>query len=212
MTLAQLATTENAPPIDPPPSLHDDDDSKIPTQVDATPSGRLLFEFKRFLKEGALNNVFGFPPDSANTPASDSVFGCRELEVTELSGGLINFTVRVAPRHREGGLEGNAGSVVAKYAPPFVAAIGEDAPFGTFRQVSTTYCVLIIPTIRRYPPTTFPSPVVSQSTNERGVFLRSSNTVLCLCSVPRLASPPLKPLTGYPSRGSLSSSRTRRFW
>ena len=32
--------------------------------------------------------------------------------------------------------------MVIKYAPPFVAVIGEDAPFGTFRQVSTGHSTL----------------------------------------------------------------------
>ena len=154
MTFAQLATAENASLIDPPPKPHDDDDSKTRTvtQVDGASSGQLLFDFSKFLEGGALNNVFGFPPDSADTSRPDSVFRRRKLEVTELSGGLINFTVRVTPRHRDDELEGNPRSVVAKYAPPFVAAIGEDAPFGTFRQVST-HRILINPTILRYPPT-----------------------------------------------------------
>lgn len=86
---------------------------------------RLLFDFEGFLKGGALDDVFGVPPDSEG----------GKWEIKKLSGGLVNVTVRVALRRDGAELGRDPRSVVIKYAPPFVAETGEDAPFGTFRQV-----------------------------------------------------------------------------
>lgn len=99
-----------------------------------TPASRLLFDFGRFLEGGALNGVFGIPPGPTSMRTPDHLPEGGKWEVTKLSGGLINVTVRAVCRH--GACE-SWRSVVIKYAPPFVAAIGEDVPFGTFRQVST---------------------------------------------------------------------------
>ena len=46
--------------------------------------------------------------------------------LTSLSGGLINETVRASCKH---------GSFIMKYAPPYIAAIGPSAPFGRERQI-----------------------------------------------------------------------------
>ncbi|KAG8747909.1 hypothetical protein FRC10_010528 [Ceratobasidium sp. 414] len=60
---------------------------------------------------------------------------------TPLSGGLINLTSRITISPNSGTEEHECPfgpvpiSVVAKYAPPYIAAIGESAPFSQFRQV-----------------------------------------------------------------------------
>lgn len=64
--------------------------------------------------------------------------------VKRLTGGLVNLTVRAtknkyAGRENEtasqpGQLEG-CQSLILKYAPPFVASVGEAAPFDQIRQV-----------------------------------------------------------------------------
>ncbi|KAG8739391.1 hypothetical protein FRC12_016340 [Ceratobasidium sp. 428] len=60
---------------------------------------------------------------------------------TPLAGGLVNLTSRItiAPKpdseQHECLFRQASGSVVAKYAPPYVAAVGESAPFSQFRQV-----------------------------------------------------------------------------
>ena len=61
-------------------------------------------------------------------------------QLIRLSGGLINETVRAiadaksdAARYR---------SLVLKYAPPFVAAVGPSAPFGQERQVGKDSAIL----------------------------------------------------------------------
>lgn len=98
---------------------------------------RLLFDFERFLEGGALNDIFKTPRDSP-TPTPISTEGGK-WEITKLSGGFINVTVRVTLHRRgdDGGPWRDPRSVVIKYAPPFVAAMGEGTPFGTFRQAST---------------------------------------------------------------------------
>jgi hypothetical protein len=90
-------------------------------------SDELLFDFKGFLEGGALDDVFEIPMGP----------GDGRWEVTKLSGGSINITVRVILRGGGDEPARNPKSVVIKYAPPYLAAIGESAPFGTFRQVST---------------------------------------------------------------------------
>lgn len=96
-------------------------------------SDRSLFDFGTFLKGGALDDVFGVAPDSKSTRTSGHAPGNGKWEVMKLSGGLINVTVRAV---RRCGDRKSWRSVIIKYAPPFMAAIGEGAPCGTFRQVS----------------------------------------------------------------------------
>ena len=101
---------------------------------------RLLFDFEGFLEGGALDDTFGIPRlDPTPTPTPTPTPEGGRWEITKLSGGLINITVRVTPRRRgDDGLgRPDPRSVVIKYAPPFVAAMGDGAPFGTFRQAST---------------------------------------------------------------------------
>ena len=120
-------------------------------------SNPLLFDFKGFLEGGALDDVFGIPTGPTYAPTLNSASGDVDdrWEVTRLIGGSINVTVRAAPPPGRGGdkLARNAKSVVMKYAPPYVAAIGEGAPFGTFRQVSTRTLPLQTPT----PPPSLPA-------------------------------------------------------
>ena len=107
-------------------------------------SDRLLFDFQKFLQGGALDDVFGVPTDPVEAPTPASTLDDRGWEVTKLSGGWINITVRAFPRREDDKLGKDPKSVVIKYAPPFVARIGESVPFGTFRQVGT--CPLYTPT------------------------------------------------------------------
>jgi len=96
-----------------------------------------------------LDDISGIPTGLAYTPTLNSASGDVDdrWEVTRLIGGSINVTVRVTPPRRGGDkLARNARSVVMKYAPPYVAAIGEGAPFGTLRQVSTLTLPLQTPT------------------------------------------------------------------
>ncbi|PVI03062.1 hypothetical protein DM02DRAFT_652862 [Periconia macrospinosa] len=58
-----------------------------------------------------------------------------EYEFQSLSGGLINITVRATKTsHSDAGKFSGQGSLILKYAPPFIAAIGEEAPFSQTRQ------------------------------------------------------------------------------
>ena len=112
--------------------------SSEPHPDEGSASDRLLFDFRRFLEGGSLDDVFGITPGSTPAPISTSEEG--KWEVIKLNGGLINVTVRVIPPCGDDEVGRSPRSVVIKYAPPFVAAIGEGAPFGTFRQVSTIPC------------------------------------------------------------------------
>jgi len=130
---AEIASISVASDIDPTV-----DDTHVVTGTDLDPgrgsnsSDRLLFDFWGFLEGGALNEIFGISPGDTPTPTPGSASGDRGWEVTRLSGGLVNVTVRA---HTRRGDCKSRRSAIIKYAPPFVAVIGEDAPFGTFRQV-----------------------------------------------------------------------------
>ncbi|KAM5432822.1 hypothetical protein McanMca71_003785 [Microsporum canis] len=63
--------------------------------------------------------------------------------VKRLTGGLVNLTVRASKSQNEeslyvaagkAGRFGNSQSLILKYAPPFVASVGEAAPFDQARQ------------------------------------------------------------------------------
>lgn len=60
-------------------------------------------------------------------------------EINKLTGGLINLTVRAVKTNSidHGAFPGKA-SLILKFAPPFVAAVGPDAPFSQKRQVNET--------------------------------------------------------------------------
>ena len=168
---------------------------------------QLLFDFKSFLEGGDLDDVFGI------TPGYTSEGG--KWEIAKLSGGFMNVTVRVLPPH---GDDKNPRSVVIKYAPPFMAAMGQDAPFGTFRQVGTVLrSHHQLPSPRyRYPHTTSGSTlhpfVLSQDTNIRRTDVRLSNTGPWICLGPHPASHPLRPRTGLRSQEPSSSSRMKACW
>ena len=127
--LPSLILSFTSPPKSP-DTDHDTSSDSSPDEGPAT--DRLLFDFQKFLQGGALDDVFEAPSDPTGTPPDD-----RRWEVTKLSGGWINITVRAFPRREDDKLGKDPKSVVIKYAPPFVARIGESVPFGTFRQVST---------------------------------------------------------------------------
>ncbi len=59
----------------------------------------------------------------------------QNYELQPLTGGLVNVTVRATKvSGKSGGLFPEHGSLVLKYAPPFVAALGDSAPFSQDRQ------------------------------------------------------------------------------
>ena len=62
-----------------------------------------------------------------------TVYGQPHDDVEILSGGVVNHTVRARRLGRTG--EGALGSIIIKYAPPFIAGLGPDAPFSQERQV-----------------------------------------------------------------------------
>lgn len=178
-------------------------------------SDRQLFDFGRFLEGGALDDIFGIAPNTTPMPTPTPEDG--KWEVTKLSGGMINVTVRVTPHRRDGELGRNRRSVVIKYAPPFIAAIGEDAPFGTFRQVSIS-----LRSYRDFSPPRRPCQhtrefallpfVQPQNADISEVDARSLNTEPYLYSDPHPASHLQRQNTGLRSRGSSSSSRTIECW
>ena len=62
----------------------------------------------------------------------------QSYSVKQLTGGLVNVTVRAvkcAGSSADDGRFPDHKSIVLKYAPPFVAAVGETAPFSQHRQV-----------------------------------------------------------------------------
>ena len=94
---------------------------------------RSSFNFGRFLEGGALDDIFG----SISTTTSNFAPSGAKWKVVRLSGGVINVTLRVILLRGDDEPERNPRSVIVKYAPPYMAEIGKDVPFGTFRQVST---------------------------------------------------------------------------
>ena len=166
-----LSEMGNAPPIDlPSPNGIIDSEATArtdrvgvetvptPTAPDIDPNfefspDRFSFDFEEFLERGALDDVFGISPDSKSTATPDPVYDGGKWEAVKLSGGLINVTLRVSSRCGDGEPERDQRSVVMKYAPPFVAAMGEAAPFGTFRQVSISFITTrtIAPRPRSHP-------------------------------------------------------------
>ncbi|KAH7344551.1 kinase-like domain-containing protein [Rhizoctonia solani] len=71
-------------------------------------------------------------------PALTALDPYHQYFTSPLSGGMVNSTVRVhisdATEEHECAF-GDARSVVAKYAPAFIASLGEGAPFSQYRQV-----------------------------------------------------------------------------
>lgn len=60
----------------------------------------------------------------------------QKYELQTLTGGLVNVTVRASKvLPSGGGFFPKHGTLILKYAPPFVAALGESAPFSQDRQV-----------------------------------------------------------------------------
>ncbi|EUC65396.1 APH domain protein [Rhizoctonia solani AG-3 Rhs1AP] len=89
------------------------------------------------------------------TPALVALDPYHQYFTSPLSGGLINFTVRVnisAATEEHKCPFGGARSVVAKYAPAFVASMGESAPFSQYRQVIEARALALLsqPSISAY--------------------------------------------------------------
>lgn len=64
--------------------------------------------------------------------------------VTQLTGGVVNFTVRASKsgsQHHAGGRFPEDDSLILKQAPPYIAGVGTSAPFSQFRQVYDTLSV-----------------------------------------------------------------------
>jgi hypothetical protein len=62
----------------------------------------------------------------------------QSYNVNKLQGGVVNFTVRASKEGPQDTSEGRfpeAESLILKQAPPYVAGVGESAPFSQFRQV-----------------------------------------------------------------------------
>jgi hypothetical protein len=63
---------------------------------------------------------------------------CQSYRVEKLTGGHVNLTVRATKQNVEsvhaGPFAGHK-SLVLKYAPPYIADVGETAPFSQDRQV-----------------------------------------------------------------------------
>ena len=60
----------------------------------------------------------------------------QNYEFQSLPGGLVNVTARAKKISSSGGgLFPKYDKLILKYAPPFVATLGENAPFSQDRQV-----------------------------------------------------------------------------
>lgn len=64
-----------------------------------------------------------------------TLYPSHAFDIQPLTGGLVNHTVR-AERTSKADRSDCPASLILKHAPPFVAAIGPDAPFSQHRQVS----------------------------------------------------------------------------
>jgi hypothetical protein len=58
----------------------------------------------------------------------------QKYEFQFLTGGLVNLTVRATKVSPSGGIFPERKTLILKYAPPFIAALGESAPFSQDRQ------------------------------------------------------------------------------
>ncbi|CAE6539382.1 unnamed protein product [Rhizoctonia solani] len=89
------------------------------------------------------------------TPALATFDPYHQYSTSPLSGGMVNITVRVnisdPTQEHECPFEG-AWSVVAKYAPAFVASVGESAPFSQYRQVIEARALALLsqPSVNAY--------------------------------------------------------------
>ncbi|KAF8847051.1 hypothetical protein BDZ45DRAFT_733845 [Acephala macrosclerotiorum] len=59
----------------------------------------------------------------------------QKYEFQSLTGGLVNLTVRATKVSPSGGIFPKHDTLILKYAPPFVATLGESAPFSQDRQL-----------------------------------------------------------------------------
>lgn len=60
----------------------------------------------------------------------------QSYTVKQLTGGVVNVTVRAIKTHANAGRFPDHRTIILKYAPPYIAGIGENAPFSQIRQVS----------------------------------------------------------------------------
>lgn len=76
-----------------------------------------------------------------------SLYPGEEYQIQVLLGGLVNHTVRArrtdtADTPAKSGSADGPETAILKYAPPYVASIGEDAPFSQDRQVRILFPAL----------------------------------------------------------------------
>ena len=69
----------------------------------------------------------------------------EQFEISVLTGGLVNVTVRatrIGPSLDSSPFSlAEASSFIMKYAPGYIASIGEEAPFSEFRQANFVSCL-----------------------------------------------------------------------
>ena len=68
-----------------------------------------------------------------------------EIQISLLTGGLVNVTARARRTSNSSNVAtcvSGESSFILKYAPPFIASIGEAAPFSQFRQVRLLFTSL----------------------------------------------------------------------
>ncbi|KAK1765995.1 kinase-like domain-containing protein [Phialemonium atrogriseum] len=78
-----------------------------------------------------------------------SLYPGEEYEIQVLLGGLVNHTVRArrtdtADTPAKSGSADGPKTAILKYAPPYVASIGEDAPFSQDRQLTEASALRIL--------------------------------------------------------------------
>ena len=68
----------------------------------------------------------------------ETLFPNENMEVSILTGGLVNVTARATRTSTSNSAATcvpGEKSFIMKYAPNFIASVGQDAPFTQFRQV-----------------------------------------------------------------------------
>ncbi|PFH52120.1 hypothetical protein AMATHDRAFT_46485 [Amanita thiersii Skay4041] len=97
-----------------------------------------LFDFNTYLQKPHVQQALSayFEPHRIHTA---SVSGKQAYSATQLTGGLVNVTARVALQR-----DGSKCTVILKYAPPFVAASLGNMPFGQFRQTIESRALFLL--------------------------------------------------------------------
>ncbi|KAI9884337.1 MAG: hypothetical protein M1823_003876 [Watsoniomyces obsoletus] len=87
------------------------------------------------MDEGNNNPLFDFSAYLSTIDPS------QEYTIQYLTGGIVNVTVRATKLPSSGNADRGRfpahDTLILKYAPPYIAGVGETAPFSTFRQSTT---------------------------------------------------------------------------